>query len=124
LRNKMRVGQVSDIKQEFKVRRAPVFVTEAQDLHAHWRASLVRTESFNQLTAQRVHRVFGRVNDLIGKRANALHRPPFIPNSLRQTLLLVSRMWPAGLTKTVLQHVARSFEKQYVDPQPAIAQYL
>jgi hypothetical protein len=26
--------------------------------------------------------------------------------------------------ETVLQHVARSFEKQYVDPQPAIAQYL
>src|SRR2546425_1936882 len=73
LRNKMRVGQVSDIKQELEVCRAAVFVTEAQDLHAHGRALFVRTESFKQLTTQGVDRVLGRVDDLVGERANTLH---------------------------------------------------
>src|SRR2546421_12782909 len=57
------------VEQEVNVVRAAVLVAEAVDLHAHRRAVESGDEALDEKSAQRVNRVLGSVDDLIGVRA-------------------------------------------------------
>src|SRR5207244_296484 len=116
-------GQVPYIKQKFQIRGTSILVSKTQDLHAHWRALSVRTKPFDQMTPERMNRVFRGVDYLVSKRANALHRGPFIANSLRQALALICRMRTASLAEPVTQYLVRGFQKQNKNLQPAISQH-
>src|SRR5450432_221775 len=118
LGDKMRIRQVADIKHQLEICGAAIFVAKAQNLHPHWCALFIRTESGNQMGAQRMDRVFGSINNLISQRANAFHRASLVPDGGRQDESLVGRVWPPGLAETMMQHSVGSFQKQNKDLQP------
>ena len=105
-----------DVKQQFQIAGVAVLMTKTQHLNAHRAALAIRAEALEEVTPKRMDRVFRRVDNLIGKRANARHRGAFRANRLQQSLRL-GRMRTTRLTKAMLQHLVRRFEEQNVDSQ-------
>ena len=99
-----------DIKKKFKIGGAAVFVSEAQNLHAHRCALPVQAEPLDQMTAQSVDRMLGGVDDLICQSANAAHRGSFALNCLGQAQSFVRRVGPPRLAEAAQQHHFTSLE--------------
>jgi len=84
IRLKVRIGQMPDVKEEFEVCGTAVLVPKAQNLDPHRGPLFIETKTLHQVTAQRVHRVFGRIDDLVCQPPNATHGGPLAVNRPRQ----------------------------------------
>src|SRR5437764_4852991 len=110
------------VEQEVNVVRAAMLVAEAVDLHAHRRAVESGAEALDEKSAQRVNRVLGSVNDLVGVLAYVRHRGALASYGFEESGACVRRVRSSRLAEAAHERLVRRLEEEDEDAKARRAQ--